>query len=98
MSVRFWTISAVFALAACVASAATIAHPGRATTDSSFFTVLKLPICVASLVTTTPLAGAFHLRGLPADADADALRAEVDQELARTCKAFRTYSAAAPNA
>lgn len=98
MAIRFWIVPAVFALVACVASAATIARPGRAATDSSFFTVLKLPICVASLVTTTPLAGAFRLRGLPLDADADALRADLDRELDRTCKTFRTYSAVVPKA
>jgi hypothetical protein len=98
MAIRFWIVSAVFALVAGVASAATIAHLGRAATDSSFFTVLKLPICVASLVTTMPLAGAFHLRGVPVEADADALRAELDRELDRTCRTFRTYSAVLPKA
>lgn len=98
MAIRFWIVFAVFALVACVASAATIIRPGHAVTDSSFFRVLKLPICVASLVSTAPLAGAFRLHGVSSDADGDTLRANLDRELNRTCKTFRTYSAAAPKA
>lgn len=91
MKFGLWALMPAFALAAGIASAATFA--GRAPTkdsDPSFFTVLRLPICVASLMTTTPLAGALRLGGVPADGDNGDLRADLDQELARTCGTFRT--------
>jgi hypothetical protein len=92
MKARFWILVTAFALAACIASAATFTRNVAVNVpEPSFFAVFKVPICVATLAIATPLAGMTGLAGASADLAID-LRADLDDGLRRSCAPSRRLS------